>query len=107
MSFVMLIGVIGIWVLVIWFAKLLATLIQGVRTQQEIIKSFESQSTYFTKIHETVSKLYNPKEIENIVNIRIEKAESEIKSKSTQAIRLLIAQQQRLVLCQTKPAECK
>ena len=61
MDLVLLFGVIGIWVLVVWFAKLLSNLSKGVRAQQEIIKSFESQSGYLSNIHETVRKLYNIK----------------------------------------------
>ncbi len=90
MDWILLFGVIGVWLLVFVFAKLLRNLNQGVKAQQEIIKSFESQSTYFTNIHDAVRKLYDPEEIKNIVNIRVEKAEREIKTKTSESMKIVM-----------------
>ena len=70
-----ILGIVGIWAIVFWLAKLISTLKTGVDAQKAIIDSMSSQAEYASNIHNTVSRLYNPGEIENLV---LAKTESQI-----------------------------
>ncbi len=74
MQIIGFVGIAGIWILVVWFARLLLTLKNGITAQKSIIDSFAAQSSYINNVQGTLSKLYDPKEIENIVTIKVEHA---------------------------------
>ena len=73
-GYIQIIGIVGIWFLVVWLARLLVTLKNGISAQKSIIESFAAQSAYINNVQGTLSKLYDPKEIENIVTIKVEQA---------------------------------
>jgi hypothetical protein len=66
----------------IWAIKLVKTLKEGINAQKAIIDSFKAQSDYVGNVQSTLSKLYDPQEIENIVNVKVsEKAAKLSKSR--------------------------
>jgi hypothetical protein len=90
MALIEIVGVVGLWLLLVWSARLLSTLKSGIAAQKEIIESFKAQSDYIRSVHDTVSRLYDPKELENVVNIRVEKLMQEAKRNDAKSIGFLI-----------------
>ena len=72
LKLVEVIGVIGIWIVVLWASKLIVTLKSGIDSQKSIIDSFKAQSDYINTLQGTVSRLYNPQEIDKIVSVKVE-----------------------------------
>ena len=60
--------------LVIWLSRIIGTLKGGIESQKSIIESFKEQTTYVSTLQSTLSKLYDPTEIENIVRIKTQAA---------------------------------
>lgn len=56
----------------IWLIRLVKSLKAGIDSQKAIIESFKSHIDYVSGIQSTVSKLYDPKEIENVVAIKVQ-----------------------------------
>ena len=67
-----IIGTTGIWILIFWVPYQIRRLNQTIDAQSKLIASFESQSNYVGNIQETMSRLYDPKEIESIVSAKVE-----------------------------------
>lgn len=67
-----IIGVIGIWAVIFWLTKLIANLKGGIDAQKAVIDSMSSQADYISNVHSTVSKLYDPGEIEKLVSAKTE-----------------------------------
>jgi len=55
----------------IWAIKLVGTLRDGISAQKGIIDSFKSQTDYIGNVQSTVSKLYDPTEIEKLVKVKV------------------------------------
>ncbi len=66
-------GVIGIWISVIYFTKLIINLKTVIDAQKSAIDSLKLHSDYFKNIHDSVRSLYDPSEISNLVNTKVEK----------------------------------
>jgi hypothetical protein len=72
-----IIGIIGIWILIFWVPFQIKRLNQTIAAQAKLIANFESQSGYLSNVQETMSRLYDPKEIEAIVMAKLEAAANE------------------------------
>ncbi len=62
----------------IWAIKLISTLKSGIDAQKGIIDSLKAQTDFIGNIQDTVSKLYDPKEVENVVHIKVQDRISKI-----------------------------
>lgn len=63
-------GLVGIWIVVFWLAKLIVNLKSGIEAQGMIIASMSSQADYVNNVQSTVSRLYDPAEIEKLVDAK-------------------------------------
>lgn len=71
-TYLNLFGIGGIVAALIWLAKVISALKSGIDAQGKIIDSFKSQMEYIDTIQNTVSKLYKPEEIDNLVKVKVE-----------------------------------
>lgn len=78
--FLQVAGVIGIWAVIFWLARLIGSLKNGIAAQESVINSMASQAGYVSNLHETVSKLYNPNEIQNLVEAKTQSEISRFRS---------------------------
>jgi hypothetical protein len=74
MEEILVIGITVILAIVGWLAKLVSSLKNGIDAQKSIIDSMASQSTYINNVQTTVSKLYEPSEIEKLVSAKTQQA---------------------------------
>jgi len=63
-----------------WLIRIVSTLKSAVESQKAVIDSLKSHVDYVGELQGTVSKLYDPAEIEKIINIKVQ---SEILEKET------------------------
>lgn len=81
------IGTIGIWILIFWVPFQIKRLNQTISAQSKLIESFELQSSYIGNVQETMSRLYDPKEIEAIVTAKVEASVNEHKKEQSQNLK--------------------
>jgi hypothetical protein len=67
-------------VALVWLIKIVNTLKSAIESQKAVIESLKSHVDYVGGLQSTVSKLYDPSEIEKIVDIKVQ---SEILEKET------------------------
>ena len=80
-------GIVGVWIIVFWLAKLILTLKSGIDAQKSVIESITKQADYVNNLQGTVTKLYDPKEIENLVSAKTENELSKHRGKFEYAIK--------------------
>ena len=56
----------------IWLTKIMTNLKSAISSQKEIIDSLKSHTEYVKNIQDTVSNLYDPNEIKNIVDCKVQ-----------------------------------
>ena len=81
MEAIEIITLIGVWILIFWVPFQIKRLNETIDAQSKLISNFESQSEYLSNVQETMSRLYDPKEIETIVSAKVEIA---LKEKSSE-----------------------
>lgn len=67
-----LIGYLIATVALVWLIKIVHTLKTAVESQKAVIDSLKSHADYIGGIQSTVSKLYDPSEIERLVNTKVQ-----------------------------------
>ncbi len=77
-----MITMLGLWILIVFVAYYVRKLQALVKDQATIIEAYRSQSDYINNVQQTVSRLYDPSEIEKLVRTKVESEvrESEIKA---------------------------
>lgn len=67
-----LIGYLIATVALVWLIKIVHTLKAAIESQKAVIDSLKSHADYVGGIQSTVSKLYDPNEIERLVNAKVQ-----------------------------------
>lgn len=75
-----IVGYLIATVALVWLIKIINTLKSAIESQKAVIESLKSHVDYVGGLQSTVSKLYDPSEIEKIVDIKVQ---SEILEKET------------------------
>lgn len=61
-------------VALLYVGRLAGHLQQGIAAQKDVVDTLRAHTGYVKDVHETVSALYEPKEVEKLVHVRLENA---------------------------------
>ncbi len=79
MNIVTVIGVIGVWMYLIWISTTVKNLKSMTDSTKNIFDSMKTSSDYFKNVHETAQSLHDPTVLDNVVKLRVELKQEESK----------------------------